>query len=151
MTRFPWRRWTAAFLIAGTAFVAAAAATVAPPAGVTEVTTVEGITEYRLENGLKVLLFPDLSKPTITVNITYLVGSRHDRRRDLLLQNSKLTVRGRRCTFHLGERANELQRYPFTGDGKVLERSLGLSTPQTLVFHFDLTKTVSLATDFHDR
>ena len=43
-----------------------------------KVTEVEGITEYRLANGLKVLLFPDPSKPTITVNITYLVGSRHE-------------------------------------------------------------------------
>src|SRR5690242_1477661 len=43
-----------------------------------KVTTVEGITEYRLPNGLKVLLFPDASKPTITVNMTYLVGSRHE-------------------------------------------------------------------------
>ncbi len=42
------------------------------------VTTVEGITEYRLENGLRVLLFPDPSKPQTTVNITYLVGSRHE-------------------------------------------------------------------------
>jgi zinc protease len=43
-----------------------------------KVTSVEGITEYRLSNGLKVLLFPDRSKQTITVNITYLVGSRHE-------------------------------------------------------------------------
>ncbi|MGD8870233.1 MAG: pitrilysin family protein [Gemmatimonadota bacterium] len=42
------------------------------------VTTVEGITEYRLDNGLRVLLFPDPSKPQITVNITYLVGSRYE-------------------------------------------------------------------------
>lgn len=48
------------------------------PKGITKVTSVEGITEYNLENGLKVLLFPDPSKPTITVNITYLVGSRHE-------------------------------------------------------------------------
>jgi zinc protease len=41
-----------------------------------KVTSVEGITEYRLANGLRVLLFPDPSKQTITVNITYLVGSR---------------------------------------------------------------------------
>ena len=40
--------------------------------------SVEGITEYQLDNGLKVLLFPDLSKQTITVNVTYLVGSRHE-------------------------------------------------------------------------
>ncbi len=50
----------------------------APPAGVTKVTSVEGITEYKLGNGLRVLLFPDPSKPTITVNITYLVGSRQE-------------------------------------------------------------------------
>jgi zinc protease len=39
---------------------------------------VEGITEYRLANGLQVLLFPDNSKPTVTVNVTYMVGSRHE-------------------------------------------------------------------------
>jgi zinc protease len=42
------------------------------------VTSVEGISEYRLSNGLRVLLFPDESKQTITVNMTYLVGSRHE-------------------------------------------------------------------------
>lgn len=54
-----------------------AAASKALPAPV-KVTTVEGITEYDLANGLKVLLFPDPSKPTTTVNITYLVGSRNE-------------------------------------------------------------------------
>jgi zinc protease len=40
---------------------------------------VEGITEYTLKsNGLRVLLFPDASNPKVTVNITYLVGSRHE-------------------------------------------------------------------------
>ncbi|HEX8722885.1 MAG TPA: pitrilysin family protein [Pyrinomonadaceae bacterium] len=47
----------------------------AAPAGVERVTSVEGITEYRLRNGLRVLMFPDQTKQTITVNITYLVGS----------------------------------------------------------------------------
>jgi len=47
----------------------------APVAAQQRVTSVEGITEYRLANGLRVLLFPDQSKPTVTVNITYLVGS----------------------------------------------------------------------------
>ena len=42
------------------------------------ITQVEGITAYRLPNGLRVLLAPDASKPTTTVNITYLVGSRHE-------------------------------------------------------------------------
>jgi zinc protease len=49
-----------------------------PPAAATRGPTVEGITEYDLSNGLRVLLFPDSSKPTITVNITYLVGSRSE-------------------------------------------------------------------------
>jgi zinc protease len=46
-----------------------------PVAAQQRVTSVEGITEYKLDNGLRVLLFPDQSKPTVTVNITYLVGS----------------------------------------------------------------------------
>ena len=47
-------------------------------AALTPVTQVEGISEYRLANGLRVLLAPDPSKPSTTVNITYLVGSRHE-------------------------------------------------------------------------
>jgi zinc protease len=43
-----------------------------------KITSVEGITEYRLSNGLRVLLFPDATQETMTVNITYLVGSRHE-------------------------------------------------------------------------
>jgi zinc protease len=56
------------------------AAQKAAPAAVVAVAgpSVEGISEYNLPNGLKVLLFPDPSKPTMTVNITYLVGSRHE-------------------------------------------------------------------------
>ena len=45
------------------------------PKGIERVTSVEGINEYRLPNGLRVLMFPDQSKQTITVNMTYLVGS----------------------------------------------------------------------------
>ena len=49
------------------------------PANFEKVTSVEGITEYKLKsNGLKVLIFPDPSKQTMTVNITYQVGSRHE-------------------------------------------------------------------------
>ncbi|PLP97121.1 M16 family metallopeptidase [Cupriavidus pauculus] len=50
----------------------------APVARATPVTTVEGITEYRLPNGLRILLAPDDAQPTTTVNMTYLVGSRHE-------------------------------------------------------------------------
>ncbi|MFZ2649182.1 MAG: pitrilysin family protein [Burkholderiaceae bacterium] len=50
----------------------------AGPALPTKVTAVEGIDEYRLANGLQVLLIADDSKPTTTVNLTYRVGSRHE-------------------------------------------------------------------------
>jgi zinc protease len=43
-----------------------------------KIASIEGITEYQLDNGLRVLLFPDNSKPKLTVNITILVGSRHE-------------------------------------------------------------------------
>lgn len=42
------------------------------------VRTVEGISEYRLENGLRVLLFPDSSSPKVTINLTIFAGSRHE-------------------------------------------------------------------------
>ena len=45
------------------------------PGGIERITSVEGITEYHLDNGLEVLLFPDPSSATVTVNMTYLVGS----------------------------------------------------------------------------
>jgi zinc protease len=48
------------------------------PQGVQKVTSVEGITEYAFPNGLHVLLFPDNSKPKITVNVVYKVGSRNE-------------------------------------------------------------------------
>ena len=68
------------FVTSGLAALLAAASFIAhgQPAGVTRVTEVEGITEYRLANGLQVLLAPDASKPTTTVNMTFRVGSRHE-------------------------------------------------------------------------
>jgi zinc protease len=62
----------------GLAVTLAQSGMIALPKGVSRVTSVEGITEYRWPNGLHVLLFPDASKQTITVNITYLVGSRNE-------------------------------------------------------------------------
>ncbi|HEV2064881.1 MAG TPA: pitrilysin family protein [Thermoanaerobaculia bacterium] len=63
--------WTAALLLT-------AGAALAQAGKPEKVTSVEGITEYRLGNGLTVLLFPDPTKATITVNITYKVGSRNE-------------------------------------------------------------------------
>ncbi len=47
----------------------------APPR---KVASVEGITEYQYDNGLRLLLFPDSSQSKVTVNLTVLVGSRHE-------------------------------------------------------------------------
>jgi zinc protease len=77
------RRLALALLIFNALFLAPLARTAAAqtpaaaatPAGVERFTSVEGITEYRLKNGLRVLMFPDQTKQTITVNMTYLVGS----------------------------------------------------------------------------
>jgi zinc protease len=63
--------WSAALLLT-------AGAALAQAAKPEKITSVEGITEYRLNNGLTVLLFPDPTKPTITVNMTYKVGSRNE-------------------------------------------------------------------------
>ena len=48
------------------------------PGGITAVRAVEGIDEYRLPNGLQLLLVADDSKPTTTVNMTVHVGSRQE-------------------------------------------------------------------------
>ncbi len=51
---------------------------VTPVSAIQKTTSVEGITEYQLDNGMKALLFPDQTKQNITVNITYLVGSANE-------------------------------------------------------------------------
>lgn len=41
-------------------------------------TEIEGVSEYRLPNGCRVLIYPDPSAQVLTVNMTILVGSRHE-------------------------------------------------------------------------
>lgn len=48
------------------------------PKGISAGPTYAGVSEYRLANGLTVLLYPDASKPRTLVNVTYLVGSKHE-------------------------------------------------------------------------
>jgi len=78
MKRDQFKLWCFTILLISFTSMCVAAQSVALPKGVERVTSVEGITEYRLPNGLRVLLFPDQTKQTITVNVTYLVGSRHE-------------------------------------------------------------------------
>lgn len=73
-----WRReWL--LLAIGGVTVAAMEAVPATAAQLDYVRSFEGIDEYRLDNGLQVLLFPDSGQSTTTVNITYLVGSASER------------------------------------------------------------------------
>ncbi len=73
-----WVVWCLLLTSAGACAAQTGGPAPALPQGVERITSVEGITEYRLANGMRVLLFPDTSKPTTTVSITYLVGSRHE-------------------------------------------------------------------------
>src|SRR5260221_11838679 len=70
------RFFFAVFLVAcfGTAAGQAANKNVA----LVKAASIEGVTEYRLANGLRVLTLPDPGIDTITGHITYLVGSRHE-------------------------------------------------------------------------
>jgi zinc protease len=70
--------WQRSVVVAGLAAVLAAPLAAAEPEGVQKVTEIEGISEYRLDNGMRVLLFPDSSRATVTVNMTVFVGSRHE-------------------------------------------------------------------------
>jgi len=63
-------------LLTGTLLLLFAAAALAQPLQKTH--SIEGITEHRLHNGLRVLTLPDPGIDTVTVHIAYLVGSRHE-------------------------------------------------------------------------
>ncbi|MGO9465604.1 MAG: M16 family metallopeptidase [Isosphaeraceae bacterium] len=69
-------------IVFGWVFVGGLVAAAEPPkfgsGGTVKVASIEGVTEYRLANGARVLLFPEESRPTVTVNLTVLVGSRHE-------------------------------------------------------------------------
>src|SRR6185503_11698279 len=65
----PLKRTVAALVLFFAAFAALAQ---------TRVASIEGVTEYRLANGMRVLLLPDPGVDTVTVHIIYLVGSRHE-------------------------------------------------------------------------
>ena len=71
-------RLAASCILAGGLIVSGANAAQGAPAAPRKVAAVEGITEYQLDNGLRVLLFPDPSQTKVTVNMTALVGSRQE-------------------------------------------------------------------------
>jgi zinc protease len=48
------------------------------PTAVQKKASLGGVTEYDFPNGLRVLLYPDAASPKVTINMTYLVGSRHE-------------------------------------------------------------------------
>jgi zinc protease len=72
------RRQSAVRLVAGVILSALATQAQTLPQSVRKGASMAGITEYIYPNGLRVLLLPDPGSSTITVNATYLVGSRHE-------------------------------------------------------------------------
>ncbi|MBV9122694.1 MAG: insulinase family protein, partial [Planctomycetes bacterium] len=71
-----WRMAPAAALVSFLSLWAASPGRAEAPKPPHKVVTIEGITEYRLDNGFRILLYPDDSTPTVTVVNTVLVGSR---------------------------------------------------------------------------
>ncbi|WP_082580176.1 pitrilysin family protein [Pelomonas sp. Root1444] len=70
------RRWMQAALVL---LLALSTPAFAEPAALpSEQRTLGGITEYRLDNGLQVLLMPQAGAPRIGLTVTYRVGSRHE-------------------------------------------------------------------------
>ncbi len=63
------------FLFGVAILCGAAGLNAAPPQ---RVATVEGISEYKFDNGARLILFPDPSSSAVSVNMTVLVGSRHE-------------------------------------------------------------------------
>jgi zinc protease len=130
----------------GDAATGSAAATRAPAAAtaasVERITSVEGITEYRLDNGLVVLLFPDPTQSTFTVNITYLVGSRHEGYGETgmahLLEHMlfKGTAKYRNVLKLLNERGAHLNGTTWTDRTNYFETLT--ATPENLDFALDL-------------
>jgi zinc protease len=73
-----YKAWRLAWLFGLLLGISTGGAVTADDALPAKLHAIEGIEEYRLENGLQVLLFPDSSKPVVTVSLTVFVGSRHE-------------------------------------------------------------------------
>src|SRR5216684_1803085 len=69
---------TLILVVSGLAGAAAFAAAPKVPVSVQLIRSIEGVAEYRLPNGLQVLLYPDEAGSTVCINVTYKVGSRHE-------------------------------------------------------------------------
>jgi zinc protease len=72
------QKWINGAILLATLLGAGQAGVSVQASGAEKVTEIEGISEYRLDNGTRVLLFPDPSQEVVTVNMTVFVGSRHE-------------------------------------------------------------------------
>src|SRR5258708_34828991 len=69
---------TLILVVSGLAGAAAFPAAPNAPVSAQQIRSIEGVTEYHLPNGLQVLLYPDEAGSTVSINVTYKVGSRHE-------------------------------------------------------------------------
>src|SRR5690242_17898595 len=74
----PARRLGRAVVFSLAMLALASSPALAAPAAPKKALSVEGVTEYRLDNGLRLLLYPDAAAHKFTVNMTVLVGSRQE-------------------------------------------------------------------------
>jgi len=114
--------------------------------------TVEGIQEYRLANGMQVLLVPDETRSSVTVNTTYFVGSRHegygetgmahllehmlfygtDKHEDIRSEISERGGRANGTTWY--DRTNYFQTFPASREN--LEWALSMESDRMVNAHF---------------
>lgn len=122
------------------------------PSGVQKKSSMGGITEFGFPNGLRVLVFPDAADPKITVNVTYLVGSRHEGYGETgmahLLEHMNFieTTNGRRIKDELvsrgaswnGTTSDDRTNYyeTFTATDENLKWALGLETDRMVNVKF---------------
>src|SRR6185436_2001907 len=144
------RRLGVVIVLAICAFAAVFAQTL--PGGVEKKASMGGITEYGFPNGLSVLLYPDPADPKITVDVTYLVGSRHEGYGETgmahLLEHMDFieTTNGRRIKDELvsrgaswnGTTADDRTNYyeTFTATDENLKWALGLETDRMVNVKF---------------
>jgi zinc protease len=178
MKNLPWSALALAVLLVGTA--EAAPKTALKPVAKTAksvafaepefVRELGGISEYRLANGLQILLFPDEAQTTTTVNITYRVGSRYEsqgeygmahllehlmfkgtpKHKDIPTEFAKLALRFNGTTT--ADRTNYFQS--FNADEKTLAYAIDLEADRmvnSFIAKSDLDKEMSVVRNEFER
>lgn len=74
-TLWTWKRVTQTLAALCALLLVPSAWAINLPTGMQAGPAVQGVSQYQMDNGLRIVLAPDISRPQVTVNMTYLVGS----------------------------------------------------------------------------